>query len=372
MATSARTIRRVVSRPNFSLGGLFGSRTTFSHAAGKAAYAAGEKSGDTGLFDQWFAKSKWKNEPGLKGQLRGEYERGFEAEHARTVSRRGAAVPASVSEETRRTAAAPSTFKGYRVWQAGDVWKTSLDPESDFDSKQDAKNFIAAVAKRKYNPRRDVDAARVHEVLKFSPAIATLEKGMSYLNGRRVRRRNPEDAAAAKYEEFHGMPSGSIEVVEEDIHYHENLAELGELCKIVVHTQSRLEATFCFAGYSDKRNDFDPNTPSSDRPLLCTSEDGKQLYVIGGDQELDLAAIEMDGEEWIRDLMLIGEAQEITYQTKKGFDGFETVAYFHEIGEETGERPVLLYDSVNKLLSFAGGQYAVKPEDVGGGGSVYN
>ena len=50
----------------------------------------------------------------------------------------------------------------------------------------------------------------------------------------RAQRGNPADAAAAKYEEFHGRPSEETVTVKREIHYHKHLASLGKLKKLVV------------------------------------------------------------------------------------------------------------------------------------------
>ena len=164
--------------------------------------------------------------------------------------------------------------------------------------------------------------------------------------------KNPEDSAAALYEQFHGKPSERIDVIEESVHYHENLAALGQLVELKIKTPTRIKATLAFA------------EEGPDVATLASSEDGRQLFVLGGNQELDLRAIEMDGPEWVRDLMDVGELIEVTYHTAKGFHKFEPINYFPKLGEETGVKPRLLYDTRNKRLLIAGGQYEVKPEGI--------
>mgnify|MGYP001593857753 FL=1 len=124
---------------------------------------------------------------------------------------------------------------------------------------------------------------------------------------------------------------------------------MGLLVEMKVATLTNLEATLRF----DK-----------DAPNLCSSEDGRQLYIEGGDQELGLKALKMEGEKWLKDSMVIGVCIEVTYQTEKGFQNFKLTDYFHHLGEETGGQPFLLYDPNNKLLSISGGQYQVKPEGI--------
>jgi hypothetical protein len=167
----------------------------------------------------------------------------------------------------------------------------------------------------------------------------------------RPMKRNPEDAAAALSESFHGRDPETITTFEEEEHEHEWYAGLGDLVELKVRTVTDLEATIEFP-------------EGKGRPVLAASEDGRQLYIVGGDQTLDLDSLKMSGEKWERDLMTIGEITEFTYRTEKGFDKFTPTDYYHKAGEETGVRPSLLYDPRSGALKVAGGQYQVKPEGV--------
>lgn len=181
---------------------------------------------------------------------------------------------------------------------------------------------------------------------------STLERAFN--DGYRIgkeegRRSNPADAAADLYREFHGVPSSEEVVVTEEVRYHGNLAGLGDLVEIVIKTPSGYKAVL----------DFDKSGV-----ILCSSEDGKQLYLRGGDQSIDLDAIHMSGDEWLRDSMLLGMILKLTYRTAKKFDSLKVLDYEHKLGEESGVRPELLYDVLNNQLSVAGGQYDVRPEGV--------
>ena len=57
------------------------------------------------------------------------------------------------------------------------------------------------------------------------------------------RRPNPADAAADVYEEFHGRPSSEVVTVTEKIHYHKNLAALGELRTLIVQARDGARVT---------------------------------------------------------------------------------------------------------------------------------
>lgn len=201
----------------------------------------------------------------------------------------------------------------------------------------------------------------------------------------RKKRRNPESSAASLYESFHGVPSTQTLEVEEQEADHEHLTLLGRLVDCWVITLTGFLAHFEF--------DEDP-------PVWCSSsEDGRQLYFAGGDQEIDLAAFKMDGSEWIKDRMVIGQfappmcgkcgeafekrgkvftcpkcGKKVTYEdhdekdvvynlgynTRKQFDAMEPIDYQHDLGEETGIRPMLEYDPRVKRLFVTGGQYRIE------------
>lgn len=162
-------------------------------------------------------------------------------------------------------------------------------------------------------------------------------------------RRNPEPAASALYESFHGTPSTETIEVAETIREHGHLATLGTLQSVKIHTPAnrRLEITF-----------------ESDQPYLASNETGTQLYIVGGDQAVDLKSLGLAGKKWYRDCMLLGVLEEVTYRTKKGFHNFKLIDYYHKLGEETGVEPVLAYDTLNQKFSIIGGQYRVKPEGI--------
>lgn len=163
---------------------------------------------------------------------------------------------------------------------------------------------------------------------------------------------NPHSSASDLYSEFHGKPSTGYTSFKETLHEHEWLSELGILTELEVKTPSGVRASLEFP------------TNKRDQVLVTSSEDGKQLYFVGGDQEVPLAKLKLSGKKWKRDLMVLGRLHKLTYRTQKGFDQFETIDYYHKLGEVTGECPILLYDHLNKTLSMAGGQYEVRPEGI--------
>lgn len=157
-----------------------------------------------------------------------------------------------------------------------------------------------------------------------------------------------ENLAAPLYEEFHGRPSTEEVLVSEVVHEPSDLAALGELVEVVVLTPVGKRAVIDF---------------SSDPPLLCASADAQQLYIRGGDQSLDLDELKMP-EEMQKRNTLVGVVEKLVYRTEKGFDGFKTLEYEHKLGEETGDAPVLNYDSESRLLSISGGAYTIEDRGI--------
>lgn len=157
---------------------------------------------------------------------------------------------------------------------------------------------------------------------------------------------NPESSAAALSEKFHGRPPKEVIEYPEDIHVHEHLTKLGTLQELIVDAPV---GKVCLSGFKGA--------------ALASSEDGRQLYIVGGDQRVNLKALGFTPAD-TRDSMVLGELHRVIYRTQKGFDNFETVDYYHDLGEDTGIRPALLYSTRDHRLSIAGGQYVVKPEGI--------
>ena len=181
---------------------------------------------------------------------------------------------------------------------------------------------------------------------------------------RRRKRRNPEEQSAMAYEIFHGKPPQGTTEILEDIHEHENLWALGTLQELVINTLSGYQATFEFTTDNPWLCGNEPRESTGglfgERNMVCT-----QLFLRGGDQRLNLKKIHMDEDtKWHKEQMVIGDLIEVTYHTEKGFDKFKPVDYYHALGEESGEIPIIIYDTRNKLLSIAGGQYEIKAEGI--------
>jgi hypothetical protein len=180
-------------------------------------------------------------------------------------------------------------------------------------------------------------------------------------------KRNPEGEAEELFESFHGEPSEEIVEVEYEAHEHETLTGLGDLCQLKIITPFKKDCVINVAETKSPKDLPDPSQlPREERVILSCSEDGKQLYFIGGDQSVDVEALGFS-EDDIKDSMLLGVLYECTYQTSKGFDNFQLTNYYHRLGEKPSKlEPILLYDPISQLLSVSGGQYVVRSEGIVG------
>jgi hypothetical protein len=186
------------------------------------------------------------------------------------------------------------------------------------------KGRVAVVTR---NPRRGKKAKK-----RNLPARGRAARG-------RKQKRNPAEAAKAMFERFHGKPSTKSQVHKVARHYHEHLAHLGELIELIVLLPDDSEVRLEAKGVN-----------------VASSEDGGQLYFLGGDQKINLSKLGL-AATLPKDHVVIGPVLKIAYRSEKSFDGFKPLIYEHEFGEEGGELPTLLYDVRSQLMYLAGGSY---------------
>lgn len=171
-----------------------------------------------------------------------------------------------------------------------------------------------------------------------------------------AKRRNPIDTAAAKYEEFHGREPDDILEVTETVHEHSVLSGIGTLHFLTVAAVDG-SGVVKLQGFKGAR--------------LAQDESGKQLYIVGGDQAVDL---KMFGIRRCHELEVLGAGLEVAYVTRKdhlgaaGGEG-ERAVHVHDFGskrqiDESDDRrkngsrlPIIMYDVRNQKLMFAGGGY---------------
>jgi len=177
-------------------------------------------------------------------------------------------------------------------------------------------------------------------------------------NGRRAS--NPAEESEQMYRMFHGRDADqTVEYISEE-HEHSTLWGLGDLSQITVETAARGRYIIDVAKVPRGDKYPDPSLlPMARRVVLAASEDGRQLYLVSGDQSLDTKALGLADAD-VKDNTLIGVVTNVVYQTAKSFHKFELTNYTHKLGEETGHQPVLVYHPRTPSMEIVGGRYRIE------------
>lgn len=165
---------------------------------------------------------------------------------------------------------------------------------------------------------------------------------------RRAARKNPDAPlreAQNLFKEFHGRGPDKVLQMQMSETQRGTYTALGELWELDFKAPNKDKIRLSFEG---------------NRVKLASSPDGKQLYLIGGDQVMPEKLLNQFGAEGEKDFVALGEATSITYVTRKAFDGFKEAGYVHKFGEEGGYRPYGFYNRLQKTLILAGGSYHIE------------
>ena len=226
----------------------------------------------------------------------------------------------------------------YEVTQMGGYWPVAYIRETKLRGVKSYKPVW-------YRGHGEMKAART-----LNGALGVIAKNWRTQSGQ-----NPQqngNGAAKLAREFHGRDNRETTEVIERLKIEDDLAELGSLVQLDVEMPNGdiMEIGF---DWTDE-----------DMVRLTSNPKGTQLYLLGGDQSLDLP--DLKGVKGLDKVSIpIGPVVRITYyadkhhlsgpkQQKRGMQ------YYHDFGEESGEVPTLIYDRINKKLSFSGGEYKVK------------
>lgn len=188
-----------------------------------------------------------------------------------------------------------------------------------------------------------------------------------------AKRRNTGAASRSAFERFHGFPADKKTTVLRTIHEHEHVAAIGELIElwIVPLDQETPEG----------KKDRCIVLKNFDGAWLTQSEDEKrpQLFIDGGDQLIDDKTLEECGVDLdaLHETEVLGKGVAVTYHTDKTHLGKEggIADYTHPFGETLDEdnnrvftgkasRPIIAYDTVNRMLFVIGGKYTIPPEGI--------
>ncbi len=105
---------------------------------------------------------------------------------------------------------------------------------------------------------------------------------------------------------------------------------------------------------------------TGDEIRLAASADGKQLYLLGGQQHKFADSLDAFGSEVEHDRLDLGDLISVTYSAKKAQAGdTKPHPYYHIFGEEGGTAPRAFFDTINKRIGLAGGTYHLKEAELG-------
>lgn len=170
--------------------------------------------------------------------------------------------------------------------------------------------------------------------------------------GRGVRERGLNPSAADLRETFVGAPANHYTVRDEPHMPAGDYAQLGELLALYVKPR---------AGSQVQQITFRRGA----RPLLLADETARQMYFAGGDQDVS-SSLEVFGARDRGDgVYLLGELRRIDYkQRKEHVPDPDVDEWRHELGEENGIRPELLFDLRRQRFLLEGGDYEVRAEGI--------
>ncbi|HLW53235.1 MAG TPA: RuvA C-terminal domain-containing protein [Candidatus Angelobacter sp.] len=193
--------------------------------------------------------------------------------------------------------------------------------------------------------------------------------------GGKRKRRNPGvmDQAKDLYQQFHRRAPGGVYELQVSAKKRKDYTILGPLVAIGINAEKydRIRPTenqvvqswdklpridFLSAGQVEgvKRILDQPDQYLQDCPLLASSPNGRQLYVIASVDPGFETRFDSDPK---KDFVDLGEATFIVYVAKKPHDPVEWV---HVFGEDGGARPRLGYARLAREIFFIGGSYHVE------------
>jgi hypothetical protein len=162
----------------------------------------------------------------------------------------------------------------------------------------------------------------------------------------------PNPSAAAIRSSFTGKDADTIQVYDEPHMPAGDYAQLGELLALYVKPGR---------GGQVQQITF----PKGARPIVVADETARQIYIVGGDQNLTRSLEAFGVRDRGPDLFELGEARRIDYkQRKEHVSAPEQDEWRHEFGEDTDVRPVLLYDAARQRLLLEGGEYEIRSEGI--------
>lgn len=188
-------------------------------------------------------------------------------------------------------------------------------------------------------------------------AIAQAKHHLGIANPRRRRRHNQvseTEQAVKLFEIFHGKDPAKIVDKHVSAAMRKDYTALGKLVAVGLEDNGYGEREI--AAKWDKCNHI---SFAEDGVTLASSSDGRQLYAIGGNQNLNGCLEKFQGVDPAKDFIDLGEVVFVVYEARKVHDNFEPVEYVHKFGGHGNTRPGWFYDRLKKAVFFIGGEYFI-------------
>jgi hypothetical protein len=160
----------------------------------------------------------------------------------------------------------------------------------------------------------------------------------------------PNPSAATLRETFTGAPADRFSVYDEPHMPAGDYAKLGELLSLYIKPHGGGQVQ---------------EIRAKDRPTVVVDETARQIYFVGGDQDISSALAVFGPVERGAGVFEIGEARRIDYQQRKEHVAKpEDDKWKHHFGEESGVMPKVLYNVHTKRLLLEGGEYVIRAEGI--------
>lgn len=181
------------------------------------------------------------------------------------------------------------------------------------------------------------------------PQGATMRPTSRLRHNWKPKRRNP--SAEAIREDFTGAPADGYTVHNIEGMPAGEYAQLGELLSLYVKP---------LIGGQVREIRF-----SAPRPLLVSDTTARQLYFVGGDQDVTNGLNLFNPVIQSAGLVELGEVRRIDYKQRKAHVPDPDIdEWKHNFGEESGVKPSLWFDRHSRQLFLKGGEYVVRREGI--------
>jgi len=160
-------------------------------------------------------------------------------------------------------------------------------------------------------------------------------------------------------EEFTGTPAEWIDVYNEPHMQRGRYAQLGPLIALYIKPVGGGQVRRI--GAPESRSADWESYWGGDAPVIVTDATARQLYFVGGAQDITEALEAFSPRDRGNGIVELGECRRIDYEGRK-----EHVAdpdedqWKHDHGEENGKLPTVLFDTNHKRLLYEGGDYRIE------------